>query len=156
MAELSKENKLQREAFEIYYALGDKRSLKAVAQQVNRTERCVAGWSRAYNWVDRVKQREIEDARNEGINSLNKQTTDIKTRYRILLNNLMAKASKQIAEGKLAIKNVQDLERVVKLDLLLMGEATDRQDNTGTSSTELSKADKDRLDAIAKLLESKK
>ena len=156
MAELSKENKLQREAFEIYYALGDKRSLKAVAQQVNRTERCVAGWSRAYNWVDRVKQREIEDARNEGINSLNKQTTDIKTRYRILLNNLMAKASKQIAEGKLAIKNVQDLERVVKLDLLLMGEATDRQDTNNNGSTELSKADKDRLDAIAKLLESKK
>ena len=153
MAELSKENRLQREAFETYYHLGDKRSLKKVAEQIDRTERTVAGWSRTYSWADRVKQREIEDAMNEGVNRLNAQTTDIKTRYRILINSLMTKASQKVADGSLAIRNIQDLERVVKLDLLLMGEATDRQDNTG--STELSKADKDRLDVIAKLLEGK-
>lgn len=155
MAELSKENKLQREAFEIYYHLGDKRSLKAVADKVARTERTVAGWSRAYSWVDRVKQREIEDAKNNALSSsaLSAQTTDIKTRYRIMINNLMAIASKKIATGELNIRNVQDFERVVKLDLLLMGEATDRQDTTG--GTELSQADKDRLDNIAKLLEGK-
>ena len=153
MAELSKENKLQREAFEIYYHLGDDRSLKRVAEQVNRTERAVAGWSRAFNWVDRVKQREIEDAVNEGTERLSAHTTDIKVRYRILINNLMAKASQMIASGSLYIKNIQDLERVVKLDLLLMGEATDRQDSTG--STELSRADKERLDEIVKLLEGK-
>ena len=153
MAELTKENQLQREAFEIYYHLGDKRTLKAVADKVNRTERCVAGWSRSHNWVDRVKQREIEDAKNAGIASLNAQTTDVKTRYRILINNLMAKASAMIASGELKIKNVQDLERVVKLDLLLMGEATDRSDVAG--STELTKADRERLDEIAKLLGGK-
>lgn len=153
MAELSKENNLQREAFELYYHLGDKRSLKQVADKIARTERTVAGWSRTYNWVDRVKQREIEDAINEGVNRVNAQTTDVKTRYRILMNNLIAQASKKVANGELSIKNIPDLERVVKLDLLLMGEATDRQDNTG--STELSKADKERLDVIAKLLEGK-
>ena len=155
MAELSKEGKLQREAFELYYHLGDKRSLKAVAEKVGRTERTVAGWSRAYSWVDRVKQREIEDAKNNALssNALNSQTTDVKTRYRIMINNLMAQASKKIASGELKIRNVQDLERAVKLDLLLMGEATYRQDSTG--STELSQADKDRLDNIAKLLAGK-
>jgi hypothetical protein len=153
MAELSKENSLQREAFELYYHLGDKRSLKRVAEQIERTERTVAGWSRMFNWADRVKQREIEDAMNEGVNRLNAHTTDIKTRYRILINNLITQASKKVASGELSIKNISDLERVVKLDLLLMGEATDRQDNTG--STELSKADKERLDVIAKLLEGK-
>ena len=153
MAQLSKENSLQKEAFEIYYHLGDKRSLKAVAEKIERTERTVAGWSRAFNWVDRVKQREIEDARNMGGNALNAQTTDVKTRYRILMNNLIAKASVKIVKGELAIRNVQDLERVVKLDLLLMGEATDREDTVAT--TELSQADKDRLDQIAKLLSGK-
>lgn len=153
MAQLSKENNLQKEAFEMYYYMGDRRSLRAVAENIDRTERTVAGWSRAFSWVDRVKQREIEDARNMGGNALNAKTTDIKTRYRILMNNLIDKASRQIAEGELVIKNVQDLERVVKLDLLLMGEATDNTSNTST--TELSKADKDRLDAIAKLLEGK-
>ena len=150
---MSKENKLQREAFEIYYALGEIRSLKRVAEQVKRTERTVAGWSRDFSWVDRVKQREIEEAKNADKNALNSQTTDVKTRYRILINNLMAQASKDIKEGKLKIRNSQDLERVIKLDLLLMGESTEREERIG--STELSQADKDRLDEIAKLLEGK-
>lgn len=156
MAELSKENGLQREAFEIYYQLGDKRSLKAVSKQIGRTERTVAGWSRTFNWVDRVNQREIEEKKRSSDNdSILAQTIDAKTRYRIMLNNLLAMASRKIASGELKIRNVQDLERVVKLDLLLMGEATDRQENN-TSSTELSQADKDRLDEIVKLLESSK
>lgn len=156
MAELSKENGLQREAFEIYYQLGDKRSLRAVAEQVGRTERTVAGWSRAFSWVDRVSQREIEDAKNNATDkaTLDSKTTDIKTRYRIMINNLMAMASRKIASGELKIRNVQDFERVVKLDMLLMGEVTERGEQVG-ASTELSQADKDRLDAIAKLLEGK-
>ena len=81
------------------------------------------------------------------------QTTDVKTRYRIMINNLMAKATKMISEGKLTIRNVQDFERVVKLDLLLMGESVDRAELVG--ATELSQADKDRLDKIAKLLSDK-
>lgn len=153
MAQLSKENSLQKEAFELYYHMGDKRSLRAVAEKIERTERTVAGWSRAFSWVDRVKQREIEDAKNMGGNALNSQTTDVKTRYRIMINNLMAKATKMIAEGKLGIRNVQDFERVIKLDLLLMGESVDRSELVG--ATELSQADKDRLDKIAKLLSAK-
>jgi hypothetical protein len=156
MAHLDKENSLQKEAFEIYYLLGDKRSLKAVASKIGRTERTVAGWSRQFNWVDRVSQREIEERKNsDSTTTILAQTIDIKTRYRIMVNNLMAQASRKIARGELSIKNVQDFERVVKLDLLLMGEPTERQDGTVTGSTELSQADKDRLDMIAKLLAGK-
>lgn len=156
MGELSKESHLQQEAFELYYSLGDKRSLKAVAEKIDRTERTIAGWSRAHNWVDRVKQREIEDAKNEALSTgaLNAQTTAIKTRYRILLNNLISLASKKIASGELNIKNIQDLERVIKLDLLLMGEATERADNSG--AMDLSPADKARLKEISDMLTGKK
>lgn len=156
MAQLNKENPLQREAFEIYYQMDDKRSLRAVAEKIGRTERTVAGWSRAFNWVDRVSQRELEEHKNEEkTNSILAQTVDIKTRYRIMINNLMAQASRKIAKGELAIRNVQDYERIVKLDLLLMGESTERNETTGTNTTELSQADKDRLDEIAKLLGGK-
>ncbi len=151
MSKLNRENDLQREAFEIYYGMGKKRSLKAVAERVGRTERTVAGWSRSNNWVDRCYQREIVDAKTAEASKIAlAQSVDVKTRYRILINNLMAKASTLIAEGKLVIKNVQDFERVVKLDLLLMGETVERAELVG--ATELSQADKDRLDTIAKLL----
>jgi len=154
MAQLSKENSLQREAFEIYYQMGDKRSLRAVSEKIDRTERTVAGWSRAFSWVDRVSQREIEENKNNADNnSILAQTVDAKTKYRIMLNNLLAMASRKIASGELKIRNVQDLERVVKLDLLLMGESTEREEHIG--GTDLSQADKDRLDEIVKLLEGK-
>lgn len=156
MAQLSKENSLQREAFEIYYQLGDQRSLRLVAEKIGRTERTVAGWSRSFSWVDRVSQREIEENKNnESNNTILAQTVDIKTRYRIMINNLMAQASRKIARGELAIRNVQDYERIVKLDLLLMGESTEIGETKGSNTTELSKADKDRLDEIAKLLAGK-
>lgn len=155
MAELSKENALQREAFEIYYQLGEVRTLKKVAEKVDRTERTVAGWSRAFHWVDRVNQREIECAKNNSTDKalLDSKTTDVKTKYRIMINNLMARASRMIARDELKIRNVQDFERIVKLDMLLMGEITERGEQIG--STELSQADKERLDTIAKLLEGK-
>lgn len=149
---LSKENELQRKAFELYYGLGDKRSLRAVAETIGRTERTVAGWSRSFNWVARVTQRNIEDAQNSKEAKITAELTDVRTKYRILINNLMADFSKDIAHGKVKVKNVNDFERLVKLDMLLMGEATERVENGG--SQELSQADKDRLDEIAKLLGS--
>lgn len=149
---LSKENELQRKAFELYYGLGDKRSLRAVAETIGRTERTVAGWSRTFNWVARVTQRNIEDAQNSKEAKITAELTDVRTKYRILINNLMADFSRDIAQGKVKVKNINDFERLVKLDMLLMGEATERVENGG--SQELSQADKERLDEIAKLLGS--
>lgn len=83
---LSKENELQRKAFELYYGLGDKRSLRAVAETIGRTERTVAGWSRAFNWVARVTQRNIENAQNSNEAKITAELTDVRTKYRILRN----------------------------------------------------------------------
>ncbi len=148
---LSKENELQRKAFELYYGLGDKRSLRAVAETIGRTERTVAGWSRSFNWVARVTQRNIEDAQNSKEAKITAELTDVRTKYRILINNLMADFSKDIAQGKVKIKNVNDYEKLVKLDMLLMGEATERVEAGGT--VDLSQESKDKLHEMCVLLE---
>lgn len=149
---LSNETTAQKEAFEIYYALGSKRSLKVVAQQAGKTERTVAGWSRSFNWRARITQREIDEANNRETNNISAQTMDVRTRYRIIMNNLIARATEKMAKGELEIKSISDMERVVKLDLLLMGEATEKVDRNGV--VEFSKADRDRFDKVAKLLEN--
>ena len=82
------------------------------------------------------------------------ELTDVRTKYRILINNLMADFSKDIAQGKVKVKNINDFERLVKLDMLLMGEATERVERGGTQ--ELSQDAKDRLDEIAQLMKSAK
>ena len=146
MADLSKENGLQREAFEFYYGLGQQRSLKAVALHFTRSERTVAGWSRDYNWVDRCKQKEIDEAEGKEKQGL---TLDVKVTYRKLLNNLLAVFNKDFREGKVKIKSIQDLERIIKLDLLLMGDAVDKVDGDG----ELTEDDRKALEAIAQALQ---
>lgn len=150
---LTNENELQKRAFEMYYGLGDKRSLKAVAETIGRTERTVAGWSRSFNWVARATQRNIENAKNKQEEAINTQLTDVRTRYRVVINNLMAELSQRVVKGEFKVKNITDFEKLVKLDLLLMGEATERTEVAG-SSTELSKADQERLDEIVRLLGS--
>lgn len=48
-----------------------------------------------------------------------------KKKYRELIAQIIQKAEKDIKSGKIAIKTVEDLERVVKLDQLLPGEPTE-------------------------------
>ena len=123
-----------------------------MAETIGRTERTVAGWSRAFNWVARVTQRNIENSQNKREEALNTQLTDVRARYRVIINNFMADLSKRVMKGEIKVRNIQDFERLVKLDLLLMGEPTDRAEIAGSKDVELSPADKERLDEIAKLL----
>ena len=148
---LTQENDLQRRAFELYYELGDRRSLKSVAETIGRTERTIAGWSRNFNWVARVTQRNIENSQNRSEEAVNTQLTDVRAKYRVIITNFMADLSRRVIKGEIKIRNIQDFERLVKLDLLLMGEATDRIEGAGTPM-ELSQDTKDRLDTIAKLM----
>lgn len=148
---LTKENELQSRAFEMYYGLGDKRSLKAVAETIGRTERTVAGWSRSFNWVARVTQRNIENSQNKREEAINTQLTNVRARYRVIINNFMAELSKRVIKGEIRVRNIQDFERLVKLDLLLMGEATERTEVAG-NSMELSPEAKEKLDTIARLM----
>lgn len=52
-----------------------------------------------------------------------------KKKYRALTSQLMSKAVEDIESGKIAVKSVEDVERLVKLDMLLLGEPTDKMEN---------------------------
>ena len=148
MADLSKENSLQREAFDFYYGLGAQRSLKAVAVHFSRSERTVAGWSRSFSWVDRCTQREMDEAKGKEKQAL---VLDVKTTYRTLFNNLIAVAVKDFKDGKLKIKNVNDLEKVVKMDLALIDNPID---NVVSGEVKLEKEDKEAIDSLLSTIKS--
>ena len=48
-----------------------------------------------------------------------------KKKYRALTAQLMSKAVEDIESGKIAVKSVKDVERLVKLDMLLLGTHTE-------------------------------
>ncbi len=139
---LKKESSIQREAFDFYYGLGEKRSLKAVAIHFKRSERTVAGWSRSFNWVDRCSQRALEEKNGKEKEAV---VLDVKTRYRRLFNNLIVTAVKDYNAGKLRIKSVSDLEKVAKMDLALIDSPID---NVTSGEMSLTKEDREAVDSL--------
>ena len=115
----------QIEAFELYYSLGSERSLQLVADKLGRNKRTVQSWSSKYNWGNRVTQRSLEVAKQAGLEELHRETLAIRAEYRKNMDALLEQAYRDIQEGKLQIESIEDLEIVIKLDLLLMGEPTE-------------------------------
>lgn len=124
-----------REAFEYYYSLGEKRSYVSVASQFGVSERTVVRWANAFNWQERVIQRDIENSK-ELEKKTNTSVVNEKANYRKIIKFAIVKFAEKLKAGKIEANNIQDLERLVKLDLLLMGEATERGDFNVTDARE--------------------
>jgi len=59
---LQSETLRHRGAFNFYYLLGEKRSLQAVARKFHVSRQAIGGWSVAFNWRERVLQRDRSNA----------------------------------------------------------------------------------------------
>jgi len=120
-----KETLRHKEAFEFYYVLGDSRSYMQVAQQFNVSKTSVAKWAKAFNWQERIEQRDIENSHR-----LAEKTDSIivneKANYRKIIKASIFKYVEALKAGGVKVNTVADLDRLIKADLLLMGEVTDR------------------------------
>ena len=154
----SKETEAQKQAFDLYYSMGQKRSLEAVANTVGKSSRTIGEWSRRFKWADRIVQREIEEAANQG--STANAVIDAKAEYRQIIRALVATFVKDYKSGKIRIKNIQDFERIVKLDLMLLGDVPELDVNSNVSLTDEDRkaifAVADSIKAEMKALRSKK
>lgn len=136
---LKSETDIQKWAFEIYYSMGKRRNMETVAERVNRSVRSIANWRRKYSWDDRIVQRELED--NVG------GSTAVKTDYRIIINMLMEEVADRIESGEIRAESIEDLEKLVRLDLLLMGEPIRRTEEKEIAVIDLPESLRDLLDA---------
>lgn len=133
-----------REAFEFYYSLNESRTLKVVAERFKCSLRAVEEWSSAFKWQEKIIERDNEIA-DLVEKKLKKQVVEQKVKYHNLLQNILAPVIKGLQfmrlkseEEKLKFKqdnpemvviqvaSVAEFERLIKLDLLLIGEETDR------------------------------
>ena len=142
-----KETEAQKQAFELYYSMGEKRSLEAVASACSKSTRTIGEWSRQFRWKDRILQKEIEETAEKG--SVANAVIDAKAEYRQIIRALVATFVKDYKQGKIKIKNIQDFERLVKLDLLLLGDPTERIQQEGKQNVELTEEDRRAIFAVA-------
>jgi len=133
------------EAFELFYSLGGKASnkdVRKVADKCQVSERTIWRWYKKFNWKERVDQRNIENAKSLG-KKTNKTVVNTKADYRAeiktqlsILKAILNNAIKEIKAGNIIdVNNTGQLKDIVncyeklgKLDLLMMGEATEEKD----------------------------
>lgn len=128
-----KETLRHNEAFEFYYSLGENRSYLKVADKFDTSKTTVYKWAKQFNWNERVQQRDIEIAKKLE-KKTNTTVTNEKARYRTIVKAAINDFAKRLHEEEIEVNSVLDLERLVKLDLLLMGEPTDRTEGGETKN----------------------
>jgi transposase-like protein len=111
-------------AFDYYYSLGEEKSLTSVARKFNVSKQTVTKWNKSFNWQHRVEQRDIENGK-ELEKKTNNAIVNSKADYRALIKKTVDEYKERLRLGRIKISRPQDLESLAKLDLLMMGEATD-------------------------------
>jgi hypothetical protein len=118
----------QAKAFDYYYSLGKDRNLKRVAKRAKKSLATIKNWSRQHKWPEHVEQRDSKNAKKI-MEKTDELILNTKEEYRELIKKAVDKYFQDFLAGKLAVKNIQDFERLVKLDLQLMGEMLPEQVN---------------------------
>ena len=119
------EKMIHIEAFEYYYALGNSRNCALVGKKFNKNPRTISQWCTKFNWVERVKMRDIEISKKL-VEKTTNAILDEKANYRKVIKLAMSKMIKELQADDFKSKGIQDLERLIKLDMLLMGENTEK------------------------------
>ena len=142
------------EIFELYYAMGNSRSLEKLLKKLHQdgtktapSMRTLKRWSNEFNWQQRVEQRDIENSKaleDKLKPQTNKTIVNTKADYRAeiktqlgILKAILNQAINDIKEKRIIkVNNTNELKDVVnsyeklsKLDLLMMGEATERSED---------------------------
>jgi len=124
------ETKRHGDAFDYYYSLGNGRSCQAVATKFTVSRTSVHKWKKAFNWPERVIQRDLEiNKRTEQktntaiVNTKAKYRTDIADRLKETdkliqrLTTLVAKVSPRIAKGSGQDDGQVDSDKVKELKI---------------------------------------
>ncbi len=124
---IKRETPRHHEAFELYVAQGGRRSYRAVAQATGVSVMAVRHWARSFDWPTRARGRDAGIARR-----LAKRTDEsivqVKARYHSMINKIvealcrhhLGKDLKELRHPERT--TLTDLERLVRLDLMLLGE----------------------------------
>jgi len=115
-----------KEAFEYYYSLGDKRSLKQLMQKYSVSIAALNNWSRAFDWQERVQIRDKNNALElekrtdiKVVDDKAKMLSVVRAGINLFIENLKA--------GKVKVETIADLDRLIDKSLLLQQGLTAEQ-----------------------------
>ncbi|MCE7699950.1 MAG: hypothetical protein K8E24_014375 [Methanobacterium paludis] len=135
------------EAFEYYYGLGHKRTLSNVAEEYGLNVGTISSWAREFEWGSRVEARDRILLERLKRNNADESDKAIILYQQGIRKTLQEEFLKPLKKGLITIKieNTKDLERLMKLDVLLSGGVTER---TETLKTERKNSEQKVIDMV--------
>jgi transposase len=108
------EREHHKKAFEFYYALGEGRSYRRVADEFSVSLGTVKLWGRSFDWNGRIRERDAEVARAMADRSM-KKGIERGLRNSKIIELGLVQVARAIAEGKVKM-TVSDLDRLIRLE----------------------------------------
>lgn len=124
-----KETKKHLDAFEIFYKLGAERSHKKVAEECKKSIHWVNAVARHFKWSKRVKDRDqkvsdrLLDSVDDALVAAKKDNLDIIHAVKVMLSNKLKQLDQ---ENRTMDVSLTEFERLAKLELLMLGDPTER------------------------------
>jgi transposase len=109
-----REREHHEKAFEFYYALGEGRSYKQVADEFSVSLGTVKLWGRSFDWTGRIAERDADVARAMADRSM-KKGIERGFRNSKIIEMALVRVAKAIAEGEVKM-TVSDLDRLIRLE----------------------------------------
>ncbi len=124
------EKQIHLDAFEYFYSLGGAATDKNVSKMSVKcqvSERTIWRWYKEFGWKERVQLRDI-DVQKRVEKKTNETIADNKAKYLSYVHKLFDDWKRKVDQGHVPveIKSVSDVDKVVKLGLLLQDEATEK------------------------------
>ncbi|MBP8991717.1 MAG: hypothetical protein KBG82_07035 [Spirochaetes bacterium] len=143
---MKEETLRQKQIFDIYYSLGDKRSLEKLKENLKNTPEysektpsldTLKSWSKKFNWQERIQQRDAEISK--GLEKkINQDIINEKAEHRKLIKAILNELKRSLIEYQNeikegikpaqieTIKDLKDISQIIdtliKLDLNILGE----------------------------------
>lgn len=130
------------EAFSVYLELGEERSIRAVAKQLNKSTTLIGRWSRTYKWVERTAAYDVDIQRKAHAQAVKKRRkmADRHISIALKLQEKALQALKDMDPSEIDPKNLvafireaTKLERENRQDVVQMTDP-DRGEEGGSTS----------------------
>ena len=123
---LVKEQPHHERAFEHYYGIGEKRSYDKITTEFSVSLSTVKLWGKSFNWKRRVKDRDIQIAREMASRTLGDEVNHRERNLQIV-HMALVQLAKAVADGQVKM-NLGDLDRLIRLEAFLRDEPDSRQE----------------------------
>lgn len=119
------------QAFEIYYQMGIKRKLVTLADETGIPLATIKKWAKDFNWSARVDRRDreiLEEMKKNNAHEFEKACIYYQQGIRKLIRRDFLEPLLEGRELPFQIKNVKDLDILIKADVVLGGGVTSRSE----------------------------